>query len=894
MKKSKNVESKPTPSVIARLMGLDELRPQELVKKPKQQRVLSENYRRIVASIGVWEKKTGDEHRSFQFSIEEQEFIWESGPSLNESFAGAGFMTVGIKLQPSKEVHSGLPGLRFAGSRKDCFENHFQKPNYPTTKHVYNQEGSTSNLQAENVRLLESAYAFGCEKNDIYRKVRGTTHQEDPKLLQKLDNRRVKDSRRKYGHDSTYMVPRFRRESNNERRPSFGKIVIPNPTKVEKAKNWLASPSFSEASYSSNWKDKGFVSHGKGTLHAQVKEMKNVCNGVKHTGHRSILSCETEKEIFRNTRHNMSNISLEPLRLGFNGVHSFKEEPEFMMVFSPNNSELNNWNKPSCYYLDGSYMTLEARKQISERWRMTKDFRENGLTGRRRSRTRDDMLTLLDHGNCANFQRPLGISSRGGQKIGGVGDLIRSISPAYSTYVESSKIMTDRKAFHGDSYITMGQRKQDASGNYGLEQRNSVSICRKSRPNLYLESENSHLLQDVYVINNMFHNNLEQQDLSNENSVVSKSLNHNIIHFNSENKITTIDQWNIIKDENMPAEDCLLHKSSMCTAASLSIASDMSVTVETDVGESIRNHKQHQFESTGCTMSEKDYDSSLCIHITSSQQEDVAMKISNECSKDTEFLVNSETTYHPSLVSVLEAPFQEEILSNTKCFGSVMASLHADVQRQLKFLKPEPLKGYSEGSGMVVSTDDDNDKGIESLKDCEVIDDDSARLFRVEENRDFSYLVDVLTEEGFRGRNQDICSDQWQFPEIQIGPSVFDKLERKYGEQISWNRSARRLLFDRINSGLIELFRPCFGEPMWAKPVARRLSHRQNLKEIEEQLYKLLVSHEKEAIKNSSEKLFGKDDGWLFLGYDVEVICKDIVNLFIDELAAEIVSLESF
>ncbi|TYJ36674.1 hypothetical protein E1A91_A05G323300v1 [Gossypium mustelinum] len=830
MKKSTNVESKPTPSVIARLMGLDELQPQELVKKPKQQRVLSENYRRKVASIGVWEKKTGDEHRSFQLSIEEQEFIRESGPSLNESFAGAEFMTFGIELQPSKEVHSGLPGLRFAGSRKDCFENHFQKPNYPTTKH--------------NVRLLESAYAFGCEKTDIYRKVRGTTHQEDPKLLQKLDNRRVKDSRRKYGHDSTCMVPRFRHESNNERCPSFRKIVIPNPLEVEKAKNCLASPSFSEASYSSNWKDKGFVSHGKGTLHAQVKEMKNVCNGVKHTGHRSILSCETKKEIFRNTRHNMSNISLEPLRSGFIGVHSFKEEPEFMMVFSPNNSELNNWNKPSCYYLDGSYMTLEARKQISERWRMTKDFRENGLTGRCRSRTRDDMLTLPDHGNCANFQSPLGISSRDGQKIGGVGDLIRSISPAYSTYVESSKITTDRKAFHGDSYITMGPRKQDASGNDGLEQRNSVSICRKSQPNLYLEPENSHLLQDVYVINNMFHNNVEQQDLSNENSIVSKSFNHNIIHFYSENKITTIDQWNIIKDENMSAEDYLVHKSSMSTAASLSIASNMAVTVEMDVGKSTGNHKQHQFESTGCTMSEKDYDSSLCIHITSSQQEDIAMKISNQCSKDPEFLVNSETTYQPSLASVLEAPFQEEILSNSKCFGSVMASLH-DVQRQLKFLKPEPLKGYSEGSGMVVSSDDDNDTGIVSLKDCEVIDDDSARWFRVEENRDFSYLVDVLTEAGFRG------------------PSVFDKLEKKYGEQISWNRSARRLLFDQINSGLIELFRPCFGEPMWAKPVARRLSHRQNLKEIEEQLYKLLVCHDKEAIKNSSEKLFRKDDGWI-------------------------------
>ena len=216
------------------------------------------------------------------------------------------------------------------------------------------------------------------------------------------------------------------------------------------------------------------------------------------------------------------------------------------------------------------------------------------------------------------------------------------------------------------------------------------------------------------------------------------------------------------------------------------------------------------------------------------------------------------------------------------------------MRRQLEFLKSESYEGYSEGSGMVVSSDDDDaGAGEEFLENWEV-NEYLTRLFGVEESRDFSYLVDVLIEAGFHSRNQDIGFDGWHSPEIPISPSAFETLEKKYGEQISWKRSARRLLFDRINSGLMEILQPCLGEPMWAKPVTRRLNYRQNLEEIEEELYLLLVSLEKEARKDSSEKVLGNDDGWLFLGFDVEVIGREIENLLIDELAAEIVSLESF
>ncbi|KAK8510258.1 hypothetical protein V6N13_103852 [Hibiscus sabdariffa] len=322
----------------------------------------------------------------------------------------------------------------------------------------------------------------------------------------------------------------------------------------------------------------------------------------------------------------------------------------------------------------------------------------------------------------------------------------------------------------------------------------------------------------------------------------------------------------------MSAEDCVVPE--IYSAASQSIVSDMVVAVETpdDATKSTRNHNQHQF------ILEKDHNSSFCIPDAWSQQEDVS-KISEECGTDPDFLVILETANQPSPVSVLEAPFLEANSLSSKCFLSVTASLN-DVKRQLEFLKSESIEEYSEGPGKVFSSDDEKDAVEEPLTDY------STKLFGVAESRDFSYLVDVLTEAGFHDRH---------FPETPMSLSVFETLEKKYGEQMSWNRSARRLLFDRINSGLMEILQPCLGDLLWAKPVARRLSFSQNSKEIVEELYKLLVSQENEVKnelkKESSEKVFGKDDGWLSLGYDIEAIGREIENWLIDELAAEIVSI---
>jgi hypothetical protein len=55
----------------------------------------------------------------------------------------------------------------------------------------------------------------------------------------------------------------------------------------------------------------------------------------------------------------------------------------------------------------------------------------------------------------------------------------------------------------------------------------------------------------------------------------------------------------------------------------------------------------------------------------------------------------------------------------------------------------------------------------------------------------------------------------------------------------------------------------------------------------------LLVAEEKEASKESG-KVLGKDDKWLELSDDVQIIGIEIENCLMDELVADVVSMESF
>ena len=82
------------------------------------------------------------------------------------------------------------------------------------------------------------------------------------------------------------------------------------------------------------------------------------------------------------------------------------------------------------------------------------------------------------------------------------------------------------------------------------------------------------------------------------------------------------------------------------------------------------------------------------------------------------------------------------------------------------------------------------------------------------------------------------------------------------------------------------------GVPTWTKPVARRFSFSLGQEMIDELLWTSLVAEEKEASRESG-KVLGKDDKWLELSDDVQIIGIEIENFLMDELVADVVSMES-
>lgn len=197
--------------------------------------------------------------------------------------------------------------------------------------------------------------------------------------------------------------------------------------------------------------------------------------------------------------------------------------------------------------------------------------------------------------------------------------------------------------------------------------------------------------------------------------------------------------------------------------------------------------------------------------------------------------------------------------------------------------------------------DEEYDLNVSSDEDCEneYVDDpeekkDIAGLFRAEESRDFSYVVEVLTEAGICNRSLFTDFSTWHSAECPISPSVFEILEKKFGEQQLWKKSERKLLFDRINLGLLEILQPYLYIPMWEKPMSRRLNAEPSQNMIEEEMWGLLVAQEKKASKGLADSILEGEIRWIELVEDVEDIVREIVKLLIEELTNEIVSLENF
>ncbi|KAL2511859.1 Uncharacterized protein Adt_17459 [Abeliophyllum distichum] len=230
--------------------------------------------------------------------------------------------------------------------------------------------------------------------------------------------------------------------------------------------------------------------------------------------------------------------------------------------------------------------------------------------------------------------------------------------------------------------------------------------------------------------------------------------------------------------------------------------------------------------------------------------------------------------------SILE-PFEEENSLTSEYLERVTSDFYSH-KLQLQLPKSELDETYSEGSGIGMISDSDTEKfSHDPTEDGGKL----PRFFDDDESRDFSYLIDVLDEARFHGLSLEMDFESWNSLECTVSNSVFEALEKKYGKQTSWEKSQRQLLFDRINSGLRVIFNPYIHFHM-STPFKRRFSAKLTRDEVEEELWMLLISQE---TKDFFENALGKENKWLDLDEDIDIICRELETHLFDELALELV-----
>ncbi|OEL16882.1 hypothetical protein BAE44_0022100 [Dichanthelium oligosanthes] len=158
----------------------------------------------------------------------------------------------------------------------------------------------------------------------------------------------------------------------------------------------------------------------------------------------------------------------------------------------------------------------------------------------------------------------------------------------------------------------------------------------------------------------------------------------------------------------------------------------------------------------------------------------------------------------PSPVSVLESSLNAED-GCSGGFEKISADLQGkeakfsvELRMQLRLLKMEAT-GNAEETELAQSSDDGISASCKPLNEAGQM---SDTLWDADE-RDFAYVLDMLTCLGIQTDEQDFLLNAcflWEYP---AGSNVYDVLEKKYRNNILWPQSERRLLFDLTNNALM-------------------------------------------------------------------------------------------
>ncbi|KAF8708593.1 hypothetical protein HU200_029968 [Digitaria exilis] len=166
---------------------------------------------------------------------------------------------------------------------------------------------------------------------------------------------------------------------------------------------------------------------------------------------------------------------------------------------------------------------------------------------------------------------------------------------------------------------------------------------------------------------------------------------------------------------------------------------------------------------------------------------------------------------------------------------------------------------------------------------------DFLEEFEDEEEREFSYLLDILIASGIHGTTEDQLYKVCQSLDCPASYNVFEKLENKYTKVVKWSKSERKLLFDMVNTVLSQILAPCLNMQPWVS-TARNLAPLWGSEGLLEKVLQVLAQRREELApsKIKPEKK-GFDEKWPDLADCIDRAGREIEKMINDDLLEELV-----
>ncbi|ONK76990.1 uncharacterized protein A4U43_C02F1980 [Asparagus officinalis] len=858
-------------SVIAKLMGLDSSPPPKIFKQPGIRHSLPKptyRYPKIHSS-----GKRSNEHRAFQDVTEIRDPVraekQTNQPGVKRdshldkdntdmSFVRQKFMVEANRLstdetlQGSKEFNDAIEVL---DSSKDLFLDFLDKPNSLFTSDRHNLKTCPPAQREDHITILRASKSKTGETDDVSCRSEVkygscTQMQKDAistsrKPVTNLFNHLHKED----SVSLSYKLLKSRNgKTNTKVRSSRVAVLKPNLGKTQNMGRSVSHPSHEK--YPCGYRrHREFQQSGIQESFAEGREQWNLFDNMEVMSQRKVGSRGIAREIRKQMKCPLNSCSDKMLFSSFNrhtkddsscalaGMHDSNKFGRFQR----NLDNFDYWSRassPSSSCSSESSFGREARKRLSERWRMTKANEAKCVGGG--SSTSGEMSAISDRKfpkenlESVKVQKvsdeqfhSFGVSSGDGLMEECFTNLPRSPSISASSPVHGMPKSSRQHVADGDSSYTL----KDVL-NVGEVESSLGTLSprrRSSRKSFKFQTYKPHLSPSG-----------EENKLPVIEIHVNQEEQRNEIYVSDSSKVHILSKFS----EEFVASSSHLIDSSLVTE-SLTVGM-LSTTSEGNV-----EQPAQKWESSAIGYMDGVIEDTLPRHL----QLDSAPSECSESGSDS--MTSSRDAEQQSPVSVLEHSSNEG-LSNPHYFGRASAGLQ-ELRMQLHLLRLKSDKYNRECKTPALS------------EDCigEIL-----LAYKNEEDRDYSYLVDIINL-GIYGADQDILLSTSCSTKHSVDFNVFEKLEGKYGLLVEWSRLDRRLLDDLISSSLTEILSS--GRKL--ELVGDRLI---------EEVWQMLVRKRKELSRPKPEEKF-LDPRWLDVGDDIETIGREIESMLEDDLLEEVV-----